>query len=305
MRDVIMSLFAGLIMFAPIYINAQKSPKVPSLMWKATKGKNSAYLLGSIHLGTKDFYPLPKEIEAAFEQSSVLLVEIDINKVDAATAQSLILKNGVYAGDDNLWKHISGPTAAGVRKFCADYGLPVEAFGRLKPWVVAITVGVMELQKQGMDAAFGIDKYFLDKAKDKKRIQPLETAEWQLGLFSALTEAQQEVYLQSTLDGIGNSKELASLLQTAWLSGDTKQLETIVSGMSIKPAELQKKLLDDRNPQMADAAEQCLKGTERCFMVVGAAHLIGTKGVVQLLKKRGYRLDQVSVTSRPRKTEIK
>jgi uncharacterized protein YbaP (TraB family) len=154
----------------------------------------------------------------------------------------------------------------------------------------------MELQKQGMDAAFGIDKYFLDKAKDKKQIRPLETAEWQLALFSALSEDQQEVFLTSTMDQIEKSKTLANSLQTAWLNGDVKNLETLSNEMSVKPVELQKKLLDDRNPKMTDAVEQCLKGTERCFMVVGAAHLIGNKGVAQLLKNRGYQLEQVSVT---------
>lgn len=298
-RAMILSVIIGLsvILFVPLQTSAQKQSKTNSLMWKATKGKNTAYLLGSVHLGTKDFYPLPPEIEAAFEQASVLLVEIDINKVDVATTQSLILKNGVYAGDDNLWKHINGATAEQVRKFCAKYNLPAEGFAKLKPWLVALTISVVELQKQGMDAAFGIDKYFLDKAKDKKRIQSLETAEWQMELFSALPDDQQETYLKSTMDEIGDSTNSAALLQTAWLSGDARQIEALTDKMAIKPAELQKKLIDDRNPKMADAAEQCLKGAEKCFMVVGAAHLIGSNGVVQLLKNRGYQIEQVSVYS--------
>ncbi len=298
--------FVALVIFVSSTVLAQKTKsappvtalqKKPSLMWKATNGKNTAYLLGSVHLGTKDFYPLPKEIEDAFEQSSVLLVEFDINKVDAATSQALILKNGVYAGDDNLWNHLSGSTAEQVKKVSAAYNLPVQGLAKLKPWLVALTISVMELQKQGMDAAFGVDKYFLDKAKDKRKIQSLESAEWQMELFSALPDNQQEEYLKSTLDGLGNSKTLADLLQTAWLNGDAKKLATLFDETPLKPAELQKKLLDDRNPKMADAAEQCLKGAEKCFMVVGAAHLIGSKGVVQLLKNRGYIISQVAVTS--------
>ena len=290
-------LIAGLITFLPFGVSAQKTSKSPSLMWKATNGKNTAYLLGSVHLGIKAFYPLPKEIEDAFEQSSVLQVEFDLNKVDAAASQALILKNGVYAGEDNLWNHLSAATAEQVKKACANYNLPVQGLAKLKPWLVALTIGVMELQKQGMDAALGIDKYFLDKAKDKKKIQSIESAEWQMELFASLPANQQEEYLKSTLDELGNSKTLANALQTAWLKGDSAQLETLFTETSIKPAELQKKLLDDRNPKMADAAEQCLKSAEKCFLVVGAAHLIGNKGVVQLLKNRGYKIEQVAVTS--------
>jgi uncharacterized protein YbaP (TraB family) len=55
-------------------------------------------------------------------------------------------------------------------------------------------------------------------------------------------------------------------------------------------------MLQDRNVRMADATEQFLKGKERAFVVVGAAHMVGPDGVVRILEKRGYKVEQVPLS---------
>src|SRR5260370_40851619 len=74
-----------------------------SMFWKVSSGEHVAYLLGSIHFGSKDMYPLPKEIEDAFDRSAVLLVEADPNHLDLQKIQA----KAEEAGDDTLWKHLN------------------------------------------------------------------------------------------------------------------------------------------------------------------------------------------------------
>ena len=121
---------------------AQHKP-VRGLFWKVSSPTNTIYLLGSVHLGTKEMYPLPDYMEKAFQRSSVLIVEVDLNKVDKAEQAKIgqyVTSNGTYPGDDTLWKHISPTTKENVQTFCSANGLPPDAFAKTKPWLVALTV---------------------------------------------------------------------------------------------------------------------------------------------------------------------
>jgi uncharacterized protein len=266
-----------------------------ALLWKATSGNNSLYLLGSIHVGSKDMYPLAKEIENAYAASKTLIVEVDLNKVDMQKLTMLMMSKGMYQGEDSLWDHVSPETRKKVEAFCEKYQLPVAGFARMKPWVVAITAATIPAMKAGMDPNLGVDKYFLDKAKNsdpKKDVAEIESSEWQLDLLSGFSDALQAKFLDASIDQANKSLEHAKEIQEIWLSGDAARLEAAMKEDS-GPPEITKALLQDRNPHMADIAEQYLKGKDPAFFVVGAAHLVGKDGVVAALEKRGYKVQQV------------
>ena len=174
--------------------------KKRSLMWKVIGKNNTAYLLGSVHLATKAFFPMPAEIETAFAQSNVLAVEVDITKVDQAKANAFVISNGVYAGDDTLWKHLDLETTEKLKEMATEINFPADGLAKLKPWLAAMTISIVALQKQGYDLNLGIDKYFLDKAQNKKRVAEIESADFQLQLLTGQTEAEQIKFLSSSVN---------------------------------------------------------------------------------------------------------
>ena len=269
-------------------------PARKALFWKASSPTNVIYLLGSIHLGSKDLYPLPKEIEEAFAGSAVLLVEADVRHVDMAKTQAMVLAKGMYAGEDSLWNHVSAGTREKVERFCAQFGIPPEGLVKLKPWVVALTAAAVPMMKAGLDPNLGIDMYFLGKA-DEKRIVEIESAQWQIDLVSGFSPSLQEQFLSAAVEDAADEEGNLKRLQDAWFTGDAQKLDALIRESSKMPEEINKALLKDRNPHMADAAVQFLKGKEQAFLVVGAAHLVGPDGVVSLLQKRGYKVEQVSL----------
>lgn len=277
--------------------NAPVTPANKALFWKATSGSTVTYLLGSIHLGSKDMYPLPKEVEDAFESSTALAVEADINHLDMQKMQSLVMEKGLYAGDDVLWNHVSPETRKRVEQFCEKYGIPAAGLAKLKPWVVAVTLPVLLMMKNGMDPNLGIDKYFLDKAgkaPDKKRVVEIESAEWQINLLSGFNDKLLEESLAAGLDQADQMQDTVKRIQELWLSGDAEGLDRLTRETLRGPEQVTRALLQDRNPHMADVVEQFLKGKEQAFVVVGAAHLVGKDGVVRILEKRGYKVEQVT-----------
>jgi uncharacterized protein len=269
------------------------APVRKGLFWKATSESNTVYLLGSIHLGSKDMYPLPKEFEDAFAASRTLLVEVDLNKVDMQQMQAMVMGKGMYAGDDELWNHVSADTRKRVEQFCEKYQLPAAAVAKMKPWLVGITVATIPMMKMGMDPGLGIDKYFLDKAKEKNVVE-IESAEWQVNLLSGFSDELQGKFLASAVDQAEKSIDHGRKIQDLWMRGDAAKVEEELS-RDEGPPEIAKALLHDRNPHMADVAEQYLKGKDPAFVVVGAAHMVGKDGIVSLLEKRGYKVQQVTL----------
>lgn len=287
-----MALLSGTLAVA----SPQASKKI--LMWKAVSGSNVVYLLGSIHLGSPDMYPLPKVISEAFDRAKVMVVEININDVDMGSMSSFILSQGMYTGDDDLWKHIGKGTAEKVKAFFAKYndvpGMSGDAISKMKPWFVGIMASVLPMMKAGMKMDLGIDKHFLDLAKGKKKIVQAESAEFQLKLLASLPDDVADSYLSYTIGEVSKSKEEDMQLEKLWKQGNAEALNAVVSQHPKDLDTLMRSMLEDRNPHMADVAEKYLKGDGPCFFVVGAGHLIGKEGVIAILQKRGYNVFQMS-----------
>ena len=286
----------------PAWNNATGSNSIPGqappassngLIWKASSPHSTIYLLGSIHVASSDMYPLPRHIEEAFRRSSVLVVEVDLNKIDQSRFQPLLMAKGMYPFDDSLWNHISPDTKTLVTRFCDENGLPSEVFARVKPWLATVMASMLPMQTSGMSPELGIDKHFLNLAGNAMRVEQLETAEGQLRLLADIPESQQEKYLAATLKSAALTQKLVKEFKGAWMTGDANRLDTLVSGSWEGAEELQKSIFADRNPHMADVAEQCLKNNQRCFVVVGAGHLVGREGVVRLLQDRGFKVEQL------------
>ncbi len=266
------------------------------LMWKATSPTVTVYLVGSIHVGNDAMYPLPREVESAFSAAKVLAVEINIKNADQAKMMGLVQKYGMYGPDDSLSKHLSKETSAALDDFCNKHGLPRAGVEQLKPWVVAVTIAAFSWKEAGEDPSLGIDMHFLNESKEPQRIDELESMESQLSLFADATEEEQLGLLQSTLKQGDKIKDMIKRIQSAYLSGDPDALQKVMDEESdVGTKSLTKKLLDDRNVTMAARLDEYLKGKEPAFVVVGAAHIIGDKGVAKLLRDKGYKVEQVTL----------
>src|SRR6478752_7904979 len=276
----------------------QAAPAQPKprrfLMWKATSPSATVYLVGSIHVGDSSMYPLSKEVESAFAAAKVLAVEINIKNADQAKMIGLVQKYGLYTGDDSLTRHLPKETQAALDDYCTRHNVPRQGMEQLKPWVVAVTIAAMARQQAGEDPSLGIDMHFLDESKPPQRIDELETMESQLSIFAEASEEEQQSMLSSSLKQGDKMIEMIKRIQAAYLSGDPDQLKVIMDQEADTGSKsLTKKLLNDRNLAMAARLEEYLKNKEQVFVVVGAAHIVGDKGIARLLRDKGYKVEQV------------
>ena len=263
-------------------------------LWKVEGRTNTAYLFGSIHFLKKEFYPLAPPIEDAYKRSQVLFFETDLEQMQSPTAQLKMLQHGKYPEGQTLKQNLSRDTYAKLEAYLSESLGSAALFEGLKPWMVAVALLGMELQKLGFNPEQGVDKYFFEKAKqDKKQIVPLETIDFQLGLFAGLSKEEEDAMLKETLQEINSFKRILGELTEAWKTGDTKKLDELILDAMREFPQIHKKLLLDRNKEWTAKIEKQLAEGRNLFVVVGTAHLIGKDSVVDLLGKKGFKVQQL------------
>ncbi|HZI58835.1 MAG TPA: TraB/GumN family protein, partial [Verrucomicrobiae bacterium] len=195
-----------------------------------------------------------------------------------------------------LTKHLSKETMAMLDDYCTKHNVPRAGMEQLKPWVVAVSIAALAWQQAGEDPALGIDMHFLNEIKPPQRVHELETLESQFAIFATATEEEQEQMLESTLKQGDKIPDMIKRIQAAYISADPNALQKIMEEVTdMGSKSLTKKLLDDRNVTMATRLDEYLKGKEPIFVVVGAAHIIGDKGIAKMLRDKGYKVDQITL----------
>ena len=267
-------------------------------LWKVTGPKGVVYLLGTIHAGKADFYPLPSIIEDSFKKADTLIEEVDISEpAEAARVQQGLIEDGSYANGDTITNHLSKATRSHLEAYLKKGGLPEPAIAHMRPWLVSMLVELVELKRMDFDPSYGLDRHFLDEARQShKPIGALEDAGFQLKLFSSLPAELQDRLLLSSLVDAEQWADSFDLLLRAWQSGDAAAMQEVITSDARKYPQLKPlmtKLLDDRNTAMAAKIEQFLQTQESYFVAVGAGHLVGDQGILSQLRRKNFTVEQL------------
>lgn len=288
-------LFTWFSLFA-LYGQGKVPESGKSFIWEIQTDSGKSYILGSIHALKKENYPLKPEIEAAFVNTDALVVEANLSQDKIMEVAALAFKKGSYSGKETLKDNLSEKTYNLAKKKLKEKGMDIEQFKKMKPWMLALTITSMEIMKMGFDPNYGIDKYFLDKASGKKEILELEGALFQVNLLDSLSPEESDKFLFSTLQETDNFKEEIEKMVEAWEEGDAVKMEDLVN-KNIRDfpelKDLYKRLNENRNDQMLEKILAFFKENKTYLIVVGAAHLVGKKGLLGLLKNKGFALKQL------------
>jgi uncharacterized protein len=283
------------LLFISISVSPADAADRKNFLWKVQSDTTTVYLLGSVHFMKKGIYPLNRKIEEAFEKSDLLVVEANVNDVSKIDVGKMI-GTAFYSGDDTLEKHVSAETYELVKKEFEGLGFPIWIINKQKPWFLALSSTSLELMKQGFDPTYGLDMHFLNEASGKKKIKELESIDYQIELLSGFSDNEQEAFLRYTLNEVKSVDREVDQVVNAWKDGDEKGMEAVTKGFiqdNAMVASVYEKLVYERNRAMASKIEGYLNTGETHFVVVGAAHLIGNRGILELLRKRGYTVNQL------------
>lgn len=247
-------------------------------LWRIADEDTTIYLFGTIHVLPEGHPWFTGALAEAADASDELVTEIGpINEGEIVTAVS---EMGMLGPDQSLRAMMSAEDRVAFEAHLVKLGLPATAFDRLKPWFVANTLMVLQLQQAGIVSTNGPELFLNQRFSANNRpLVPLETIRYQLGLFDSLPVEAQLGYLRQVIASSGESVALVNRITAEWGAGNPDALAEAMNASTDDPLFAQRLLLD-RNKTWSQWLKARLDRPGTVFVAVGAGHLAG-RGSVQ------------------------
>src|SRR5579872_2712631 len=263
------------------------SAHAQSPVWALRGAHNTVYLAESVHLLKAGEATLPPAFDQAYAAARTIVMEVDLSSLDSAAMQDFMLQHGMLKGT-TLRQLLGARDYERLSSEAGRLGLPMAGLEQLAPWAIALSLTDLEYLQLGYDPEQGVEMQIERRAqKDGKPIRGLETIEQQLGQLEGLTTAQQARFLELTLDDMHDAEHDTDELLRAWRGGDTQRLADLMGREYREFPELYRALVTQRNARWLPQIQSFLADDHDYMVVVGALHLVGRDGLLDLARRAG------------------
>lgn len=261
-------------------------------LWKITKGDHSSYLYGTFHAGKAEWMAPGPKIQQALDSTDV--TGIEINPLDPAIQREMAtVTQGVK-------RNLPAELQARLKtRWLADC-LPEAALSSAPPEIQALSLTFLAGRRDGLQPSFGTEIMLAVLARSNDRpVVSLESASGQLAVLLGSNDAEAANLVNRTLTEIerGQTRRLLSRVAQIWEQGDLDALEHYADWCDCLKTPLDrsqmKKLMDDRNPALADRVDGLHSDGKKVFAAVGSLHMVGPTGLPKLLEQRGYQVERL------------
>jgi len=277
---------------------SEKQPK-RGFFWEARKGDRKIYLLGTVHVGRPDFYPPNIEYLRRFNEAKAIVVEADVfnaKRVGAAVQKVAVYPDGEPGLDTRIDDELKARVLAQARRF----GLDTNRIWRMKPWMLANTLVIMQATGSGYSPAYATESFLFQYATGAgKPLLEIESIELQLGIFDRSDRETQISYLDQAVRGMesGDAEREVRKIVDAWERRDNEAAERLVADIhSAKTGGerfVAEQLFDARHPRMVEAIEKYTASGSIYLVAVGSLHYFGPAGLLEMLRARGFTIAPV------------
>lgn len=294
MRRPIIVAFLGLVLMACQALAAERGA-----LFKVSGKDHTLYLYGTIHAGKPGYYPLEPKIRTALAGASTLVLEVDAARDPEAVAAAF-RKYGLFAAGSPGYAALPGTRRQRLEAALKRQGVDPAAVVEMKPWMLATMLALKDLAKLGYDPALGVDAHLADLARNKTtRIAELESVQYQAALLDRLPLEMQWRLLEETLKHMASGRQLRETrdLFAAWEHADVKAQNAIAARVasddSVSGKFMRELVLEERNGPMADKLADLLARENNAVAAVGLLHLLGKRGIPELLRQRGLQVERL------------
>ena len=260
-----------------------------SPVWAIHGTHNTVYLAESVHLLKASDARLPAAFDTAYAGARTIVMEIDLSNLDTEHMQAYMLEHAALKNGTTLRQAIGEQRFAKLGAEAARLGLPLEVLETLEPWAVALTLTDLEYLRLGFDPEQGVEKQIERRARaDQKPMLGLETLEEQLGQLEQLSPEQQARFLELTIEEMHDAEHETDALLAAWRAGDNRKMAELLSSEYDSFPELFRALVTERNRRWLPQIERFLKDDHDYMVVVGALHVVGEQGLLEMMRHDGY-----------------
>ena len=286
--------------YAKLEAEAAKTVNGENRLWKIEKaGLKASYLFGTMHMTDPRVIDLTPEAKAAYAGADTVVIETTEILDPAVSSKALLSRPDLmmFMDQTTLTSLLPKEDLPILEKGLKDRGIPLVAVNKMKPWMIIglVALPACEMKRKSAGAPFLDIKLANDAKAAGKKIDGLETIVEQLDAMASLPIEFHVKGLVETL-AIGDKMDdimesMIALYSEGRIAMTTPFLKTISpeadKAGEASYAEFEEKLIHARNTVMSQRAEKILSNGN-AFIAVGALHLPGDKGLVELFRKAGY-----------------
>ena len=273
--------------------------------WKLEKpGQAPDWLLGTIHLSDPRVTSIPEPAKAAYDNATTVVLESDEILDQQKASAKLLAKPDLmmFSGKASIKDYLNPADQLVLEEGLRKRGIPLGAVLKMKPYIISSMVAMSpcELSRKAGGAPFLDQKLAVEAQAAGKQVKGVETLAEQIEAMASLPD---DFHVRSLVSIVRYPEYTANLMETTvglYLAGDIGMV--MPASIYFAPEKnskdfqdlqaFEQRLIIDRNHHMADRGEAIL-AEGNVFMAVGALHLVGEEGLVELLKKKGYKATPV------------
>ena len=258
-------------------------------VFSVTRDGRQMYLGGTFHLLRQSDFPLPAAFFLAYSRADLIALETDISALETPAMQQQLQTLLLQPAGQRLQDQLSAQTWQSLQVLLAEKNLSEQSLQPLSATGAMLNLTLMDLRERGFNQE-GVDAVFEAMARqDDKRLAYLESPATQLRLLGSFGDEDPNALMQYMLDEIARGEEVIAALHDAWLQGDLQALEEAgITPMRRDYPSLYTVLLSERNRDWMPRIEALMRDAVTPYVLVGALHLAGEDGLVNLLRLRGY-----------------
>lgn len=275
---------------------ARREARDRGLLWRISRDGRSGFLYGTMHVGKVGWIAPGPKLREALSASDTIALEIDPSD---ALLQRQIARASVQPAPAPLPEELKRRLNVQRDALC----LQDSVFDRLHPVLQLTTLGMVAVRRDGLDATFGSEITLAGFAKATgKRVVSLESVERQFAALIPpdLDAAELEALLRSGLEQFEGDVIRSSTrrLASAWERGAFDDFEGYAAWCGCIRNDADRRLLarlnDGRNPALADGIAALHARGAKVFAAVGALHMTGKQGLLELLAQRGFTVERIA-----------
>ena len=268
-----------------------------NFLWEVSGPEGDFYLMGSLHYMVEGAYPLNDEVYNRLAESDTLVVEIDMREVSQFEVESLINQLGMLEPGESLEDILDEELYQRVANILEPQGITRQQFNQFKPWYIGLLISNFAGYEMEAEIVEGIDYHILTEAVELElEIKELESLEYQYEMFADFEQELQVEMIKDAFDDIDKGENYSQDLAELWLDGDVDGFYELFfqdQNNSDAREEYYRKLFDERDVEMKENIKEMLAENDDLFIVVGAGHVLGDNGLLNLFEQAGYEINQL------------
>lgn len=258
-----------------------------SLLWQISGNglQKPSYLFGTFHLMCKDDIQFSNQLKAAFANATTMYMELDMDDPALMLSGMMLM---TMKGGKKLSDFYSKEEYKKIETFFKDsLSAPLSFLQTMKPFML---LALLYPKMMPCKTVSGVEEELMKLAKvQKKEIKGLETMELQAAVFDSIPYEEQAKELLKSIDSMEMNKKNFDTMMRVYKSQRLSAIEALFSKSEFGMQDHEDILLNKRNVNWVEQLGAILK-KENVFIAVGAGHLVGENGLINLLRKKGYKL---------------